>query len=105
MKNKISVSDLALFYGANAIITFDSPNSFQYYENIGHAKKIDGAMLIEYELGGFSVKPILRKTENMDDQERQEYLSLISPFDVLFLIRNHFDVFGWINQGIAIEKI
>ena len=60
------------------------------------------------------VKPILRPLLNMTVQERKEYSEMhtdgeLSQFEfdrliTIWYIRQGFDVFGWIEKGLAIDK-
>lgn len=138
MNEKLTARELALYYGANAIVKHTGPDTFPYFED-GKMYPISGGMLKEHEKGGIVVLPILRPLSDMTEDdarviykfyfgvdfevrewmdenpalewigdEDEIYSSNISNFigrqDVWrYLLSCHFDLFGWIEKGLAID--
>jgi hypothetical protein len=107
---KLTVQDLAMFIGCEYIGEWD-----------GKTRKLDiGSIptIVGSRVG--DVKLILRPLSDMTDEEKKElcivrdwpdYKTVMnnlywkySPEMFKFLISKHFDVFGWIEKGLAISK-
>lgn len=66
----------------------------------------------EYETIDFEFKPILRRLDSMTDGEKHECYGINAPspshernaLQTLYLVRRHFDVFGLIEKGKAIDQ-
>jgi len=77
------------------------------------ARKPNGVTCIQFFLD--EIKPILRRytdqynTDNFTEKEELEYSDLLSSSyedtieSVLWLIENGFDVWGWIDLGLAVD--
>lgn len=59
-----------------------------------------------------TVKLLLRPLSDMTEEEKKEYgkgksfinVQYLSPADFMYLLLRHFDVFGLIESGLAIDK-
>lgn len=78
-----------------------------------------GEVRVKLDRGAFwlparDVKPILRPLSDMTEQEKNEYNMMQPDLSGLWINLNakrtvwalskHFDLFGWIEQGLAIDK-
>ena len=119
MKNetKLTPADLALYYRGQAklIIRAKKLDSFQGFAHVGQVFVIDSVLLASVEQGLYVVKPILRPLSDMTEPEEMEVQNMVDQMGVGysathgaqitgFLLSRHFDLFGWIESGLAIDK-
>lgn len=111
MKKELTAADLALYIGCEVVVYGETD-----HKQFVRVCRIDDEY-ISLPIGVFMVKPILRPLSDMTDAEKNnqiwdtipEYTDFqglvkhISPV-FLWLISQHFDLFGWIEAGLAIDK-
>jgi hypothetical protein len=115
MKNetKLTPADLAIYLGAQCEVAY-TPGGFEYYDN-GGIYLISGGLINEYGKGAAAVKPILRPLSDMTEPEGIEVQYMVDQMGVgynathgaqitRYLLSRHFDLFGWIEAGLAIDK-
>jgi len=118
MENKTAstAADLALYLGAPAIIEHASPYTFHFFDN-GGTYLISGNLLNEVGKGEIIAKPILRPLSDITEEDMEEkdriferhvgakYAMIMATADFCkYLLSRHFDLFGWIESGLAIDK-
>jgi hypothetical protein len=106
-QEKISVQDLALYLGCKAFhqVLGEKTISIAWLNDIIHYCGED----VDFELE--LIKPILRPLSDITEEEikQMEYFAPdgslgYSAQGYKFLISKHFDVFGWIEKGLAIDS-
>ena len=117
-KKELTAADLALYIGCdvewNGVVYRLAGVNIGQYDVVEIGIERNGARIwVECE----AVNPILRQLSDMTGEEKEsqiwdtipEYTDFnglvkhISPV-FLWLIRQHFDLFGWIEAGLAIRK-
>ena len=117
-KKELTAADLALYIGCdvewNGVVYRLAGVNIGQYDVVEIGIERNGARIwVECE----AVKPILRPLSDMTGEEKEnqiwdtipEYTDFkglvkhISPV-FLWLITKHFDLFGWIEAGLAIRK-
>jgi hypothetical protein len=112
---KLTVQDIAMFYGC--MVKYESVS--EYFGRFRNYKVGSIYCLKAQILEGIQqehiFKPILRPLSDMTETEKREvegclmddyeFGFLHKPFTVKYLISKHFDVFGWIEKGLAISKV
>ena len=114
-KKELTAADLAFYLGAECEVKYNI-EGFRYYEDNGTCL-ISGNIITEFGRKELTIKPILRPLSDMTVAEKNNYIwdtipeytdfqglvKHISPV-FLWLMRQHFDLFGWIEAGLAIDK-
>lgn len=123
MKKELTAADLALYIGCEVVVSGETETVMKLY---GVSDNVHGRFVrvcriddeyISWPIEVFRVKPILRPLLDMTEAEENsqiwdtipEYTDFqglvkhISPV-FLWLIHQHFDLFGWIEAGLAIDK-
>jgi hypothetical protein len=111
---RLTVQDLAMFIGCECLINNSK------YENIidrlEHISLVGDCAGSEYEWEVRHCQPILRPLSDMTEEERDERSEFIDRIEkpgnsievdaklTKFLIGKQFDVFRWIEKGLAIDK-
>lgn len=109
----LTAKEFALYLGCE----FKYANNDNIYKMAG----VQSQSVIN-ELGHFhdcdEVKPILRKLESMTEEEKKKHHDYAkvksngmkfrfaneSAFRMTWLLSKHFDLFGWIESGLAIDR-
>jgi len=116
-EKKLTAQDLALYYRGQAklIRRAKKLDSFQGFAHVGQVVVIDSVLIASVEQGLYEVKPILRQLSDMTEPEEMEVQNMVDQMGVGynathgakitgFLLSRHFDLFGWIEAGLAIDK-
>lgn len=132
--DKLSVQDLAMFIGCEAEYMYVDEETHTgkgtlISVNLNLDRKINFPIVIidkddnsryrETKVNPDEVKPILRPLSDMTDEEINEYKVLkpeytsitdkktlikVDARSIKYLVSKHFDIFGWIEKGLAIDK-
>ena len=116
-EKKLTAQDLALYYRGQAklIRRAKKLDSFQGFAHVGQVVVIDSVLIASVEQGLYEVKPILRQLSDMTEPEEMEVQNMVDQMGVGYnathgaqitglLLSRHFDLFGWIPAGLAIDK-
>ena len=116
-EKKLTAQDLALYYRGQAklIRRAKKLDSFHGFAHVGQVVVIDSVLIASVEQGLYEVKPILRQLSDMTEPEEMEVQNMVDQMGVGynathgakitgFLLSRHFDLFGWIEAGLAIDK-
>ena len=116
-EKKLTAQDLALYYRGQAklIRRAKKLDSFHGFAHVGQVVVIDSVLIASVEQGLYVVKPIIRQLSDMTEPEEMEVQNMVDQMGVgysathgaqitLFLLSRHFDLFGWIESGLAIDK-
>lgn len=116
-KSELTAADLAIYYRAECKIVGRSSNldDFHGFAHKGQIVVIDSVLLASIEQGLLVVKPILRPLSDMTEEESNEVQCAVDKNGIGFYPTEHaeivryllslqFDLFGWIDAGLAIDK-
>lgn len=114
MKTELTAADLALYLGAICMVEKSDGNIVCDYDD-GGMYLMSAALIHLHGAGKIVAKPILRPLSDMTEEEEMEvqylvdiqgfgYDALIGAKITQYLLSRHFDLFGWIEAGLAIDK-
>ncbi len=115
-KKSLTAADLALYLGCDVMTPQGIGRLYRVEDCPVCGVTFDGRVenyFVDFDLE--QVKPILRPLSDMTEDETNEVQYQVDqigigyfPIDhaklTLFLLSSHFDLFGWINAGLAIDK-
>ena len=105
---------LPLYYHQRGIVDWVSTEGQAHFAKVGANILIDAVTIMIVSEGHLRVKPLLRPLDDMTEEERGEVCCAegLPPFDdnvtaalrTKYLLSKHFDLFGLIEAGLAIDK-
>jgi hypothetical protein len=117
----LTVQDLAMYLNCDCQITSSKIPDMRnkWFSSVGDTVKIEPVLLLTIIQGFMEVKPILRPLSDMTEGEKFELqdisgwvdythylkMGLISAPMFKYLTGKGFDLFDWIEQGLAISSI
>lgn len=125
MKTTLTAKELSLYLGCECVITDVNPKWHGYINHMNRQVRLSPSILalVEDKINGETlaeVKPLLRKLESMTKEEEKEIfgvnmkymrfeksapeLYLFTAPEIQTLLSKHFDLFGYIDSGLAIDQ-